>query len=786
MVLIIRALVPYWEDAIDALASEWGERGQITVISGGSGDDSLHPWESPQGNMKKARLIVIPPKEGGPFGTVWPRAEMWKTLDAIDPSVVIIHEYSPFAVLSGLLWAKAAGKTCVLTSDVGPVQRRQLATGQKLVHFLVNRAVDGVLARTQDALDQSLISHKASLLAPHAIDTRFYGHQINSESIPHRIIQVGSLIPRKGVDLLLRAFAVARNTRKDLELALVGSGDRGSVLQLAEELGVADALTIQDFLQPAELIQEYARSNVFVLASRFDSYGVVVHEAAAAGMPLIISKFAGASATLVVPGKNGFQVDPNDTETFAEAILAASDPVRNREFSQASRKIATQFDLQSVAFRTAAWFAQLVESQLGLKRRKRTRSRILGGFRLIIDALEGQFRYFLDHLEADAFSFMHREIVFLNRYVPFYREGILKMVADWRSLVVVYSGKTLGNLKTVEGVETAVVPSHEWGKGGAHNIIWLGATLHLLKTRPSVVCTELSLSLLSTWWLFVLRPFLGFGIVFWTHGFQNLGWRDSKLDWKDRLRLRWIKWADAILFYSEDRKADVEKVTGPSHQYFVAPNTLDTSTYRNLYERLEPEGREFVAAELGISIPCMVYVGRLTSEKEVMGLADIVRITSSCKNPPGLQVVGGGELSDALMSACSEFGGRVRFHGPVFDATLLGKLIFCSSIMVCPGYLGLNVADSLALGCPFATIHDSHLVKRHSPEICYLHEGKNAIFAESLPDLGQRLCHFFDNSIGISESQDEIRSNFMNASSLERQFSGMKAALLKASKPQIP
>ncbi|MFZ4779140.1 MAG: glycosyltransferase family 4 protein, partial [Terrimicrobiaceae bacterium] len=615
LVIIIRALVPYWEEAIDALAVAWGDRGQVTVISGGSGEDALHPWESPQGNMKKARLIEIPPEEHGRFGTVWPRPEVWKTLEQLNPSLVVIHEYSPFVILSGLLWAKAAGKPCVVTSDVGPVQSLNLTRSQKAIHSLVNSIVDGVLARTQDALDQSLISRKSGLLAPHAIDTRFYNRQIIEKKTPNRIIQVGSLIPRKGVDLLLRAFAEAKKVRPDLELVFVGSGDIQTALRMAGDLGVASAVTIRDFLPPLDLVQEYAKSDVFVLASRFDSYGVVVHEAAAAGLPLVISKFAGASATLVVPGINGAQVDPHDTAQFSEAILEALDPERNREYSRASREIAERFDVHSVAFRTATWFHQLLESS-GKPSQRENRSRLSGWIHLLRDLAVGPSRRLLDIVQTDALSSEHRDIVFLNRYVPFYREEILKMTASWRTAMVIYSGKTLGNLKTVEGVESTVVPSHEARIKGANRIFWLAASLKLMRIRPEVVCTEMSLSLLSTWWLFFLRPFLGYGIVFWTHGFQNFGWREKRVDWKDRLRLLWIKWADAILFYSEARRSDVEMVTGPSDKYFVAPNTLDTEPYRVIYDTLETSGREAAALELSIPVPSMIYVGRLTSDKE--------------------------------------------------------------------------------------------------------------------------------------------------------------------------
>jgi len=255
-----------------------------------------------------------------------------------------------------------------------------------------------------------------------------------------------------------------------------------------------------------------------------------------------------------------------------------------------------------------------------------------------------------------------------------------------------------------------------------------------------------------------------------------------RLNFKDYLRLIWMRWADAIIFYSESRKDDVVNLGCNKPACFVAPNTIDTGKYQVLWERLQIETKLRVTSRLGLGMCNMIYVGRLVSEKGVMDLIDLARWCENWPKPPSLIIVGGGELEQPLRKALQDYAARVKFLGPIFDSILLGELLYCANIMVCTGYVGLNVVDSLSMGCPFATINDRNLDKRHSPEISYLRAGENAIIADNLEELGMRLRLWFERGEGISLNKEEIRREFLQSTSIEEQFSGMKAAFESLSK----
>ncbi len=136
---------------------------------------------------------------------------------------------------------------------------------------------------------------------------------------------LGSLCQRKGVDLLLQAFATAhgRPGGENWRLLLVGSaGPDGHYQRLARELGVSEACCFRGAV-PADRIPKVLKAaDVLVLPSRFDGWGVVVNEAASAGKALIASDQVGAANHLIDPGVNGFRVESGNRASLAEAMAA--------------------------------------------------------------------------------------------------------------------------------------------------------------------------------------------------------------------------------------------------------------------------------------------------------------------------------------------------------------------------------------------------------------------------------------------------------------------------------
>ena len=125
----------------------------------------------------------------------------------------------------------------------------------------------------------------------------------------------------KGVDVLIRAAALL-DAKKDWRLLIVGDGDmRKSYAGLAQALGLADRVVFAGALVDADLPRAYKAADVHVLPSttKSEAFGLVTLEAAATGLPSIVSDLPGVR-TLVTNGETGFVVESGIEESLEEAM----------------------------------------------------------------------------------------------------------------------------------------------------------------------------------------------------------------------------------------------------------------------------------------------------------------------------------------------------------------------------------------------------------------------------------------------------------------------------------
>lgn len=140
-----------------------------------------------------------------------------------------------------------------------------------------------------------------------------------------RIIQCSALTPTKGVHYLLQAFSELK--LPDSELWFVGRGKETSPLRSFIEQYSADNIHFKGAYPQAKLSEIYSQGSVFVLPSLADGFGLVVPQAMACGLPVIVTENVGA-ADLVVDGANGFVIPIRDVDSLKDRITRLYD---NRE-----------------------------------------------------------------------------------------------------------------------------------------------------------------------------------------------------------------------------------------------------------------------------------------------------------------------------------------------------------------------------------------------------------------------------------------------------------------------
>jgi glycosyltransferase involved in cell wall biosynthesis len=152
-----------------------------------------------------------------------------------------------------------------------------------------------------------------------------------------RFLFSGRLVEHKRPDVLAAAYQRYREAVADpWDLVVAGEGPLAPVFD-----GIPGVAT-RGFVQPADLSEEMHRASSFILQSQIDYYGVVVHEAATAGLPLIVSEGVGAAPGLLQDGCNGWTVAPGSVASLTDAMVRMSSvgPARLEAMSEGSRSLA--------------------------------------------------------------------------------------------------------------------------------------------------------------------------------------------------------------------------------------------------------------------------------------------------------------------------------------------------------------------------------------------------------------------------------------------------------------
>jgi glycosyltransferase involved in cell wall biosynthesis len=135
-----------------------------------------------------------------------------------------------------------------------------------------------------------------------------------------RLIFVGQIIPRKGVDVLLKAINLLPINTK-FQLSIIGGTPTKNLDDLISVNNFKNNINFIKYLSKTELDNYYLNSDIFILPTREDVWGLVVNEALAKGLPVITTNKAGAGLELIKDGFNGFIFPSEDYLKLSSIIL---------------------------------------------------------------------------------------------------------------------------------------------------------------------------------------------------------------------------------------------------------------------------------------------------------------------------------------------------------------------------------------------------------------------------------------------------------------------------------
>ena len=178
-------------------------------------------------------------------------------------------------------------------------------------------------------------------------------------------LYVGRMIPVKNLPRLLEAYRIYRQRGGSSDLMLIGNGPQEAALRQQAEASGLEGIWFAGLRQVHELPHYYARAKCLVLPSLSEPWGLVVNEAMASGIPVIVSNRCGCAAPLVQEGVNGFLFDPLKPHSLAELFLKLSSGEASIESMGANaRKTVANFSPQLFASRVADHLQSLCARKL--------------------------------------------------------------------------------------------------------------------------------------------------------------------------------------------------------------------------------------------------------------------------------------------------------------------------------------------------------------------------------------------------------------------------------------
>jgi glycosyltransferase involved in cell wall biosynthesis len=331
-----------------------------------------HVPAGPLEPIAKDLLLPHMPEFGHELGLRWRRRP---------PDVVHSHFW-----MSGMAALMACGDLIPVAQTyhaLGTVKRRHLGDGDPspadrlAVERHIGQTADHIIATCNDEVFELAamgVSRGRTTVVPCGVDVaRLRPDGPADGRVPrgerHRLVCVGRLVERKGVETIVRALVEV----PDAELVVAGGppvsaldGDREAcrLRKVAAEVGVADRLVMLGGIAPSEVPALLRSADVAVFAPWYEPFGIAPVEAMACGVPVVATAVGGIVDT-VVGGVTGEHVPPRRPDLLAAALRELlADAARREEYGRAGvERARSRYAWEKVAARTEAVYTRLNHRQ---------------------------------------------------------------------------------------------------------------------------------------------------------------------------------------------------------------------------------------------------------------------------------------------------------------------------------------------------------------------------------------------------------------------------------------
>jgi glycosyltransferase involved in cell wall biosynthesis len=321
--------------------------------------ERMREWQVEKTDLGFEYLEAFP---GETVENIDPRAlaaRVTRWLDDSNPQAVVITGYYYLAMRAAAQWAKTHGRVSIFMGDSQWVDRKRNALREWVKGWWVRRHYDAAFAageRTVAYLTRMGFPRDLIWTGYDVVDNRTFADgaaaaRSQADSLRDRLglperyfLFVGRFAPVKNVLRLLKAYANYRQTAglSAWGLVLVGSGPLEK--ELRDRMEPLSDVVFAGFQQLDSLTAYYGLASCLVLPSTTEPWGLVVNEAMAAGLPVLVSHRCGCVPELVRPGVNGYIFDPLDTDGLARVMRVMSSRVVDMQrMGEESRRIVALY-----------------------------------------------------------------------------------------------------------------------------------------------------------------------------------------------------------------------------------------------------------------------------------------------------------------------------------------------------------------------------------------------------------------------------------------------------------
>jgi len=307
---------------------------------------------------------LFPNSDAAQLSTQEITTQLFNALNAINPDIIITSPITFFAGALGLRWAKKSKKKHIMFDDAKP--RLQFKRS-----FLV-RWIRDVLTAQTDALwlpsadyDKEYPAVKKDRMVFfygfNCIDNNFFKPGLPKEFTSKTIVCIARLVPVKNLDKLIHAWKEVETQVGDWKLCLIGDGPLNTELsQLMTQLQLKRVIIKEAINYP--LLPEYLHNaDALILPSLSETWGLVVNEAMAAGLPVLLSDKVNAAESLLKNGVNGYIFNPYEIHDISNAIckFVKLDDAEKGKMSMQSLQIIANMDYQNMGDRLLSGLKQI-------------------------------------------------------------------------------------------------------------------------------------------------------------------------------------------------------------------------------------------------------------------------------------------------------------------------------------------------------------------------------------------------------------------------------------------